>query len=296
MNNNRKEICGCIIKSGGMREMESMKKMMHADEYLRHVYTEPEEPWQLPLPDEAYLPAWKDADKQGILDVLRERFSIEVDSFPWTQPDTVRLLFIQTLAGRLPVIRTGAHEDFCNLAAMLNGVGTAVDYPPTINACMMQARHERIYHHRILLMNDAPYSNVSAERLGLTSAEWLERSAALRLRHECAHYETLRLFGGMQNHALDEIVADTMGQIAAFGDFSAERQRIFFGLARGGGQCDGRLNFYTQRVFAGERSEIYRLTDQRLDVLEPEIRQAQAQKADDYELLRLLATRTLMPA
>ena len=115
MNNNRKEICGCIIKSGGMREMESMKKMMHADEYLRHVYTEPEEPWQLPLPDEAYLPAWKDADKQGILDVLRERFSIEVDSFPWTQPDTVRLLFIQTLAGRLPVIRTGAHEDFCNL-------------------------------------------------------------------------------------------------------------------------------------------------------------------------------------
>ena len=145
-------------------------------------------------------------------------------------------------------------------------------------------------------MNDAPYSNVSAERLGLTSAEWLERSAALRLRHECAHYETLRLFGGMQNHALDEIVADTMGQLAAFGNFSAERQRIFFGLARGGGQCDGRLTFYTQRVFAEERPEIYRLTDQRLEALEPKIQQAQVRQADAYELLRLLATHPLNEA
>ena len=142
-------------------------------------------------------------------------------------------------------------------------------------------------------MNDAPYSNVSAERLGLTSAEWLERSAALRLRHECAHYETLRLFGGMQNHALDEIAADTMGQLAAFGNFIADRQRIFFGLARGGGQCDGRLTFYTQRVFAEERPLIYQLTDRRLGVLEQELQQAMASKADDYELLCLLATHPL---
>ena len=47
-------------------------------------------------------------------------------------------------------------------------------------------------------------------KLSLTSDEWLKKSYKLRLRHEAAHYETLRILGGMKNHALDEILADLM--------------------------------------------------------------------------------------
>ncbi|MBR0287363.1 MAG: hypothetical protein IJQ82_00120, partial [Selenomonadaceae bacterium] len=97
-----------------------------------------------------------------------------------------------------------------------------------------------------------PYSNIDAENLSLTEQDWLEKSHAIRLRHESAHYETLRLFGGMKNHALDEILADCLGQIAAFGNFDADRQRIFFGLEKGGEKCTGRLQFYCQKVFPSE--------------------------------------------
>ena len=117
--------------------------------------------------------------------------------------------------------------------------------------------------HRIILLNRAPYSNVSAEKLSLTDEDWLEKSHKLRLRHESAHYETLRLFGGMKNHALDEILADTLGQIAAFGNFSATRQKIFFGLD--GNKCSGRLQFYCQKVLPDERPKIYATVNKFLD-------------------------------
>ena len=85
-----------------------------------------------------------------------------------------------------------------------------------------------------------------------------------------------------------------MGQIAAFGDFSARRQRILFGLQPETGQCDGRLTFYTQKVIAAERPVIYRRVDEWLDPLEQELRQALTEKKCDYELLCLLAGRPLL--
>ena len=134
--------------------------------------------------------------------------------------------------------------------------------PETVNAFTIPAQLDG-EPHRIILLNRAPYSNVPAEKLLLTEEDWLEKSHAIRLRHESAHYETLRLFGGMKNHALDEILADCLGQIAAFGNFDADRQRIFFGLD--GDKCTGRLQFYCQKVSPDERPKIYAAVDKFLD-------------------------------
>ena len=136
--------------------------------------------------------------------------------------------------------------------------------PETVNAFTIPAQIDG-ERHRIILLNRAPYSNVPAEKLSLTAQDWLKKSHALRLRHESAHYETLRLFGGMKNHALDEILADCLGQIAAFGNFDADRQRLFFGLEKGGSKCTGRLQFYCQKVFPTERTKIYAAVDKFLD-------------------------------
>ncbi len=118
-----------------------------------------------------------------------------------------------------------------------------------------------------------------------------------QIAHECAHYETLRLFGGMQNHALDEIVADAMGQLAAFGNFSAARQRLFFGLEQGTGRCTGRLSFYCRNVLPWERTEVYRAVDATLGILEGRIERFLTEKKktllsdkkSKYELLSDLA-------
>ena len=49
------------------------------------------------------------------------------------------------------------------------------------------------------------WKNISADKMCLSVEEWLKKSYQIRLRHESAHYDTLRLLGGMKNHAQDEV-------------------------------------------------------------------------------------------
>ena len=244
---------------------------MKTDTYLSHCYAIPETPPVLPLTDEAFASVWKEAEGAAARKFLSEIVDRDIALFPLQQEETLRILFAETLGGRLPVIVTDNRDDFLRVEALLNGREDLEDFPVTVNAFTMQARAKNIRNHRVILLGQAPYSNVPANLLGLDEEEWIERSCRLRFAHECAHYETLRLFGGMQNHALDEIVADAMGQLAAFGNFSAARQRLFFGLEQGTGRCTGRLSFYCRNVLPWERTEVYRAVDATLDFLEDRI-------------------------
>jgi len=113
----------------------------------------------------------------------------------------------------------------------------------------------------------------------------------LRLRHEAAHYETLRILGGMKNHALDEILADALGQIAAFGNFSAARQRLFFGL--NGDKCTGRLQFYCQKVLENKRLLIYQAVDRVLDTVEEKISDALNENLSEKDILYMLSGQSI---
>ena len=44
----------------------------------------------------------------------------------------------------------------------------------TVNAFTIPCRAEKIYRHRVILLNAAPYSNISAEKMGLSVEEWLK--------------------------------------------------------------------------------------------------------------------------
>lgn len=252
---------------------------MTTEEYLAHCYEVPQTLPNLPLDDEKFLLKWREAEGDAAIRFLSEFYGREL-----TLRGTIKISFAQTLAGKLPVVDTENHDDFTILAAWLMG-REKKPLPETVNAFTIPVRING-EPHRIILLNRAPYSNVSAEKLSLTAEDWLEKSHALRLRHESAHYETLRLFGGMKNHALDEILADTLGQIAAFGNFDADRQRLFFGLEKGGDKCTGRLQFYCQKVSPPERPKIYAAVDKFLDKISVEGK-------SDSEILCELAGRRL---
>lgn len=247
----------------------------------------------MPLADEAFLADWEESSGPAVLDFLKEKMKLPAQRWLWKDKKALEITFVQTLGGRLPVISTNSHWDFRQMEAILNGREGLLDLPVTVNAFTLQARAESIYCHRVLLLNKAPYSNVAAEKIGLTEADWLKKSQRLRLRHECAHYETLRLLGGMQNHAQDEILADALGQLAAFGDFSAPRQRLFFGLRPGQGTCTGRLAFYCQKLPPAEQEKVYRKVDKALDIWENRIKALQQQKAPELEIFAALAGESL---
>ncbi len=249
----------------------------------------------MPLTDEAFVRQWQKANGQEVLHFLKAAFLLPITNWHWENLPAMTLDFIQTLGGKLPVITTSSHQDFRQMYALLNGKNTLRELPPTVNAFTMQLLLPQCFHHRILLLNRAFYSNISATQMGLTTEEWLIRSQRLRLRHECAHYETLRLLGGMRNHPLDEIIADTLGQIAAFGNFSADRQRLFFGLDAAKNTCHGRLTFYCQKLNPEEQQEVYRAVNKTLDRIEPEINGILRHKATNQEIFTGLARLRLTP-
>lgn len=254
-------------------------------EYLTHHYNVSSKPAVLPLPDEPFVSLWKETTGKEALLFLSDTFALPIEQFPFKKPDNLQIHLAFTDGGRIPVISTGCHDDLCSMEALVNGHSDIEELPLTVNALTIEARAARLQHHRVILLGNAPYSNVPASALGLDEDDWLNRSTALRLAHECAHYETLRLLGSMKNHALDEIAADTMGQLAAFGNFSAQRQRLFFGLEGGGKTCIGRLTFYCRKVIPWERTEVYQAVDRALDIIEAKVAALCQEKASHYKIL-----------
>ena len=236
------------------------------DEYLKHFYELPQLP-QLPLADEDFISAWQKTEKHSAIEFLENLYNVNFN-FDWRNVNAIKISFIQTLAGKLPSIYTENHDDFEALSSFVSGKTAIRKLPVTVNAFTMST-NIRDVRHKIILLNRAPYSNIDAEILNLTAEDWLKKSQIIRSRHESAHYETLRLLGGMKNHALDEILADALGQIAAFKNFSVTRQRIFFGL--NGVKCTGRLSFYVQKVLPTDREKVYRAVGTVLDKIESEI-------------------------
>jgi hypothetical protein len=178
-----------------------------------------------------------------------------------TQPDRVRLLIHPTPAGRIPVLVAANRKDFESLLRALTRHNEPEPIPPAVGAMMVAGynnwdriheirsawskRHpfgdwavelrkllpeRHLYQDRFILLSSGPYSDVTAESMGFTDEDWLEKSVTIRLEHECAHYFTRRVFGVMRNSLHDELIADYMGIVAAAGAFRADWFLRFLGL------------------------------------------------------------------
>lgn len=197
------------------------------------------------------------------------------------RPDAVELSIHPSPAGRLPVITIRDRDTFVLVLQALARRNEPVDVPASQGASMVagynnwerirshrrrweaQPADERetttwseemarlvprreLYQDRFLILSDGPYSGVAAADLGLDETAWREMSLTIRREHECTHYFTRRLFGSMENHLLDELLADWAGLTAATGTYRADWFLRFLGLEE------------HPRFRPGGRLEIYR--------------------------------------
>jgi len=210
-----------------------------AYEYLAHRYESDALP-DLPLADERFVREWKSWLKtpnkapSGVKDILSDEATIS-----WIE---------NTSAGRIPVIYTRLRANFESAVDLLSPGSFASGIPASVNAFTIKAKHPALSGHRVILLNRSGYSAVSGNELGMEEDVWLEKSMTLRLNHEICHYFSLRVLGGMRNHALDEIAADCVGQLAAFGSFSVSFQKLFFGISQGSVLPGGRFFFYIKAL------------------------------------------------
>ena len=100
------------------------------------------------------------------------------------------------------------------------------------------------YIDMLVLLSRGPYSHVDAAAVGETEAAWLEHSDTIRRYHELTHVICRRLCPGDVAPIRDELAADAVGLIAAYGRFDPETEKLFLGI-RNGQYIGGRLGNYT---------------------------------------------------
>ena len=100
------------------------------------------------------------------------------------------------------------------------------------------------YVDMLVVLSRGPYSHVDAAAVGETEEEWLGHSDTIRRYHELTHVICRRLCPGDVAPIRDELAADAVGLIAAYGRFDPETEKLFLGI-RDGRYIGGRLGNYT---------------------------------------------------
>jgi hypothetical protein len=206
-------------------------------------------------------PAYGAATRRGRLE--------EADGFApglvLERPDALTLTFSDGVAGLLPLLTAGTRADFESLVRAFTERNEPRDVPASMGACFVKglnnwdrvARYRREweaengtagddeawreelgrfaaqkarYQDRFVILSRGPYSGVAAADVGVPEAEWLERSLVVRAEHESTHDLTWRLFGIVRSHATDEIVADFVGLVRAFGTYPDAIARRLLGV------------------------------------------------------------------
>ena len=108
------------------------------------------------------------------------------------------------------------------------------------------ARKEN-YQDTLILLSHGYYSAVPPEELGLTEEVWLEKSLALRKYHELTHFVCRRLWPERKSVLRDEIYADCIGLIAAFGVYEPELAARLMGIENGRCLPQGRMRHYVNQ-------------------------------------------------
>lgn len=206
-------------------------------------------------------PAYRAATRRGIWPAP------ESPGLELARPAELRLFLAETPVGRVPVLVAAVREDFVALVRALGRLNEPHPIMDSVGATIISGlanwdriaslrrdweaceetsgspvewadrwreivREPALYQDRFIVLGSGPYSGVVAAEVGLGEDEWTRCSIAIRMEHECTHYFTRRVLGSMRNRIADELIADTMGIVAATGSFQAGWLLRFLGLER----------------------------------------------------------------
>ena len=108
------------------------------------------------------------------------------------------------------------------------------------------------YRDTLILLGSGPYSGVPAEELGMDEEEWLARSLQIRRYHELTHFVCRALRPEDTDAVRDEVLADMIGLVAAFGRYDRRMAGLFLGIGGGTVRKSGRLSHYCAADALGE--------------------------------------------
>ena len=191
-------------------------------------------------------------------------------------PGEIGLSACDTPAGRAETVYFGRREDFVHAYRALAYRCEPADIPDSVGAGYIgglinwekirahrdeylaaggedwEAEFERFtsdrknYRDSLILLSSGDYSNLPAGSVGLSAAEWKSRSLTIRRYHELTHFVCRALYPDNVDALRDEVIADAIGLIAAFGCFDTELAARFLGVEDGRFREGGRLSHYVK--------------------------------------------------
>ena len=237
--------------------------------------------------------AYKNVVRRG------ERFSDQAqqDRLVLDRPEQFTFQIYGHPAGRLPVLETTDRDDFERLYCALGNRSEPQTISSSVNAQTVAGlnnwhrvrRYRKVWENdhtaqaltggwsremkrviseqpgtfrdRVMLIYVAPYSGMSPSKLGLdcSDSEWLELSRTIRIDHEFTHYLTKRIFGTMNKHLWDELLADFMGLTEALGEYHANLFLRLIGIVDGQLRDGARFHTYTQGLSSDDKQELVEL-------------------------------------
>lgn len=184
-------------------------------------------------------------------------------------PDALTLAIARHTFLAIPVLSTPNAQDFLHLTRALAHRGEPVQLEPGVNAQAISGLiHWGLirelgpdHRARVVVLHEAPYGSLSHGGLPfpMDQAAWIKASTAWRLEHELTHLTTKLMLGEMRLNLLDELIADVMGQLIAFGHFSA----VLFTLC-----LQQRWRTYTRELCVHDANMAFKLVQARAIELE----------------------------
>ena len=227
-------------------------------------------------------PAYRDA-------VLRGKAVNNPVTFPFSKEDT--LTTEDTPAGPAEILYFAERDSFVRAYRALGYRCEPVEIPDSVGAATIRGliNWEKIHRHKaeyfanggadwsgefkrftadksnyldtLILLSRGEYSNVTAQVVGLPQEEWLEKSLTIRKYHELTHFVCRGLYPTQIDALRDEVLADLIGLVAAFGEYDPVLAKTFLGIE---GRCfreGGRLSHYVKENMSDALQRSKRLID-----------------------------------
>jgi hypothetical protein len=208
--------------------------------------------------------AYRAATRKGHAEEADRKFT---PGLALEDPAGLQFELLPTIAGSVPVLTPSTRVDFERLVRAFTERNEPAPVPASMGACIVTglnnwdriaayreawARRQAdgdsdaawndefarlvpqkaLYQDRFIILSRGPYSKVGAGDARMDEGEWLARSLVIRREHELTHYFTYRVFGLLRSHASDELLADFVGLVRAFGTYRGDLARLVLGLER----------------------------------------------------------------
>lgn len=172
-----------------------------------------------------------------------------------------------TPAGEVEVLYFYRREDFENAVIALAYKLERRPIPASMGALFLSGLVDRVAMCKtsIVILSRGGYSAIPSSAVGLEEEEWLDKSFVIRRDHELAHFVQRKLFPENKDALRDEIKADMVGLISAFGEYKPDFAKLFLGTEGDSYREGGRLQNYVNET--ANINDLMLFTNQYIDTL-----------------------------